>query len=366
MAKIITREWTSRGPTGRRVRHVSYGYDLAVNGKRERHFSTEWLTEADALGALTARLKAIDAGQLVPPAARTLKELADEYLQYKTDRKKRSLREDRRIIKTRILPAFGADLQVKKLTGPMIAQYEKRRSGEVSAFTVGNELTILRHMLRLGRRWGYLAHVPDIEPPKKPEGRRRYLDEAEIGKLLTACAESRNKYLGGIVALAVNTGMRKGEVLGLEWERIDLSSARITLYDTKNGTPRGVPMNRAVYDALITLAPAAEQRAGLVFKARDGGAWGQIRTAFATALRKAGIQGFRLHDLRHTAASHLVMRGASLKEVQEVLGHKDFKMTLRYAHLSPAHLRAAVDRLDGLTEVTTKNDGAAEPVHAAV
>src|SRR6059036_3845139 len=206
MAKIITREWTSRGPTGRRVRHVSYGYDLAVNGKRERKFSAEWLTEAAALDALSERLKEIEAGQLLPPADRTLKQLADEYLQYKADRKKRSLREDRRILNTRVLPAFGADLQVKKLTAPMIAQYEKRRSGEVSAFTVGNELTVLRHMLRLGRRWGYLKHVPDIEPPKKPEGRRRYLDEAEIGKLLTACGESRNKYLPAIVTIAVNTG----------------------------------------------------------------------------------------------------------------------------------------------------------------
>lgn len=142
--------------------------------------------------------------------------------------------------------------------------------------------------------------------------------------------------------------MRKAEILGLEWARVDLSTSRLTLYRTKSGKPRGIPINRAVYDALVALEPEQTRRAGLVFARRDGAAWGQIRSAFAKALERAGIKGFRFHDLRHTAASHLVMRGASLKDVQELRGHSDLKMTQRYAHLSPAHLRGAVDRLDGL------------------
>jgi integrase len=153
---------------------------------------------------------------------------------------------------------------------------------------------------------------------------------------------------GAIVTLALSTGMRKGEILGLEWERVDLSSARISLYRTKNGTPRGVPLNRAAYEALIALEPDPARRQGLCFRKRDDRAWGQIRTAFENAVRRAGLKDVRFHDLRHTTASHLVMRGASLRDVQEILGHRDLKMTQRYAHLSPAHLRAAVDRLDGL------------------
>jgi integrase len=184
--------------------------------------------------------------------------------------------------------------------------------------------------------------------PKKPEGRRRYLDETEIGHLLTACGESRNPYLTAISTLALHTGMRKAEILGLEWAGVDLSTSRLTLYRTKSGKPRGIPINRAVYDALVALEPEQARRQGLVFARRNGAAWGQIRSAFAKALERAGIKGFRFHDLRHTAASHLVMRGASLKDVQELLGHSDLKMTQRYAHLSPAHLRGAVDRLDGL------------------
>lgn len=212
MAKIITRVWTSRGPTGKRVRHVSYGYDVRINGHRERTVSAEWTTEAQAHDALSRRFKDAEHGKVAKPADATLGALVENYLQYKTDQGKRSLREDRRILKTRLLPAFGAELPVRRLSETLIAQYEKRRAGQVSAFTVANELTVLRHMLRLGRRWGYLEQVPEIDMPKKPEGRRRFLDAEEIGRLLGACVESRNPYLGAITTLALNTGMRKAEI----------------------------------------------------------------------------------------------------------------------------------------------------------
>jgi len=107
-------------------------------------------------------------------------------------------------------------------------------------------------------------------------------------------------------------------------------------------------MNRAVYDALSALE--GPKREGLVFRKRDGGGkWGSIRTAFEGACREAKIEDFRFHDLRHTCASWLVMKGRSLKEVQEILGHREFTMTLRYAHLSPDRLRDAVATLEGFS-----------------
>src|SRR5215831_8782620 len=93
---------------------------------------------------------------------------------------------------------------------------------------------------------------------------------------------------------------------------------------------------------------------------------GQVRTAFSQALMRAGITGFRFHDLRHTFASHFVMRGGSLKALQEILGHADYKMTLRYSHLSPAHLRADVQRLDGLTTVAARGHATTAAVEASV
>ena len=85
-----------------------------------------------------------------------------------------------------------------------------------------------------------------------------------------------------------------------------------------------------------------------MFKRKDGEGWGQIRTAFEKAVERARLSDFRFHDLRHTVASHLAMRGRPLKEIQEILGHKSFSMTLRYAHLRPRHLRTAVESLAGL------------------
>jgi integrase len=349
MAKIIRRTWTSAGPLGRKVKHVAYGYTFyRADGERERKVSSEWLTEREALAALNVRLQEIAAGQLDRPAERTLGTLVEEYLAYKRDHGKRSLNDDERILKRALLPVLGPSTLVRAIRGPMIAQYERTRSGQVSAYTVANELGVLRHCLRLARRWGYVASVPEIVLPKRPEGRLRYLDEAEIGRLLFACRDSRNAYLATVVILALHTGMRKGEILGLEWERVDLSTARITIHQTKSGKPRGVPIGRAVYDALIALQPDPERRHGRLFPNGNDRRGSQIRTAFELALTRAGIAGFRFHDLRHTAASHLVMRGASLQDVKEVLGHADLRMTLRYAHLSPAHLRGAVERLEGL------------------
>src|SRR5262249_23221389 len=101
----------------------------------------------------------------------------------------------------------------------------------------------------------------------------------------------------------------------------------------------------------------------------SGAAWGKIRTAFELALQRAGIKAFTFHDLRHTFASHAVMRGATLQDVKEILGHSTMAMTLRYAHLSPTHLRGAVERLEGLTSATaptvTGSDLAQNRAHSA-
>ncbi|MBI3104988.1 MAG: site-specific integrase [Candidatus Rokubacteria bacterium] len=227
--------------------------------------------------------------------------------------------------------------------------------------TVNRELAVLRHLLRLAEEWGYIAKVPKIRLAKEPEGRLRFLAEEEIPRLLAACDEKRLKspYLLPVVTLALHTGMRKGEILGLTWERVDFARGVLRIEQTKSGRRREIPMNQAADGALqplYTTASAALPAAragerhpepeGFVFRKRDGRAWGNIRTAFEGARREAKIEDFRFHDLRHTCASWLVMKGRSLKEVQEILGHREFSMTLRYAHLSPDRLRDAVASLD--------------------
>ncbi len=348
MAKIIRRIWTAEGPTGKRVRHVAFGYTLMVNRKQERKVSSAWLTESDALAELAQRQAAIAAGKPAP-AQKTLVAVVAEYLAHKANEGKRSLEDDRLILERKVVPALGRATLVRTITAGAIARYAKDRLGQVKPGTVANELSVLRHLLHLAHDWDYIDAVPRIKLPKRSEGRLRYLEPEEIGRLLAAGAESRNPYLRTIMIVALNTGMRQQEILGLEWERIDLSSARITLYQTKSGKPRGIPINRDVYEALIALEGDAAKRTGLLFTGRDGGAWGKIRTAFELALKRAGVKDFTFHDLRHTFASHAIMRGVSLADLKEILGHSTITMTLRYAHLSPTHLRAAVEKVEGLT-----------------
>ncbi len=186
------------------------------------------------------------------------------------------MKDDERILKRVLLPVFGAGTPVGTLGGPMIAQYERTRTGQVSAY--GGERTGGAPALpAAGEALGLRGLRPRDRLPKRPEGRLRYLDEAEIGKLMAACRTSRNRYLVSVVTLALHTGMRKGEILGLEWERVDFSTARLTLVQTKSGKPRGVPIGRAVYDALLALEPDPARRQGRIF--RPGNAEAGVRSA---------------------------------------------------------------------------------------
>ncbi len=358
MARVVKRIWKSPGPLGRSVRKVAWGYTLQVNGKQERKFSAAW-SKQDAQEALAKRLLERDEPKALPPP-KTFGEVAQEYLNYKQAHGKRSLRCDRLHLR-RLLRSFGAETPLPGITAQQIAQYERSRATETSRLGRGlspaalnRELATLRHLLRLSEEWGYLEKAPRIRLAKEPEGRLRFLTEDEIQRLLEACERSQNPYLKAMVTIALHTGMRKGEILGLEWERVDFSRGVLLLEQTKSGRRREVPMNRAVDDALSSLPGPTS--GGLCFRKTNGAAWGSIRTAFERACKAARIEKFRFHDLRHTCASWLVMRGRSLKEVQELLGHREFSMTLRYAHLAPDRLREAVASLEDFSTSSAQRD----------
>ena len=171
------------------------------------------------------------------------------------------------------------------------------------------------------------------------EGRLRWLTPEEATRLLDACRESRNPNLNDLVEFALFTGLRRGEVLGLTWERVDRARGVVLLDVTKNGRRREVPLNGRA-DAV--LARRGSHAHGRVF----GSNWNTYRNAFEGAVARAKLEDFRFHDLRHTFASWTVQRGATLQEVKDLLGHSTLAMVIRYAHLSPEHLRCAVARLD--------------------
>ena len=168
--------------------------------------------------------------------------------------------------------------------------------------------------------------------------RLRFLTEDEEESLLSRC----KGYLLAILITALNTGMRKGEILSLRWTQI--RNGFIYLSKTKTNEGRQIPIN----DTLNSLFQSLPRhiKSDYVFCDKDGKPYQEVKRSFNTALRKAGIEEFRFHDIRHSFASRLVMRGAGLKAVQELLGHKDIKMTLRYSHLSEDFKKDAVKLLD--------------------
>ena len=171
--------------------------------------------------------------------------------------------------------------------------------------------------------------------------RLRYLSQEECHNLINSC----EPHLKPIVITALNTGMRKGEILSLKWDNVDLKHGFILLHKTKNGERREIPINTTLRGVLQGVTRRLDIP-HVFYDHSTGRAYNDVKRSFSTALRRAGIKDFHFHDLRHTFASHLVMAGVDLTTVSRLLGHKTLAMTLRYAHLAPAHMVKAVELLD--------------------
>lgn len=257
--------------------------------------------------------------------------------------------------------------------GQRLAEVSPKTKKPLTKATASRELAALRSALNKAVEWGFLTESPLKGLKQRPvEASKvvRYLSPEEEGRLRGALAARDHKliaarrsgnawsaargrplrpelpeegygdHLSPIVLLALNTGLRRGEILTLSWGDIDLGRnlVRVRAASAKNGRARYVPLNAEARSALTKWAEQAPQ-GEKVFPVSD------IKTSWGSILRAADIQQFRFHDLRHHFASRLVMKAVDLNSVRELLGHADLKMTLRYAHLAPAHLAEAVSRL---------------------
>ncbi|MDF2550596.1 MAG: integrase family protein [Chlamydiales bacterium] len=199
------------------------------------------------------------------------------------------------------------------------------------------------------KEWEWIDENPmfKISKPKEARGRDRYLSLEEKNRLLQACQSSSNRYLYPIVNLALLTGMRYGEIVNLRWGDIHFEMRSITLHETKNGEKRVIPLTEDMIK-ILKEAPSYEGKGGeLIFdslKVANTKSPISIRKSFARALRVAGIENFRFHDLRHTAASYMAMGGATQGELMAILGHRSPTMTRRYAHYSQDHLLTVLER----------------------
>lgn len=168
----------------------------------------------------------------------------------------------------------------------------------------------------------------------------RYLQPTELKVLIDACLD----WLQPIIALAVSTGMRRSEIVGLRWMDVDLLHDRIMIPQTKNGEGWIVYLNKLAQSAIASL-PFNENTNPTDKLFRDITPE-RVSVAFRRTCRAVGIVDFRFHDLRHTAASWLRMSGADIHTVAQLLGHRDLRMATRYQHLSPSFLAEAVGKLD--------------------
>lgn len=214
--------------------------------------------------------------------------------------------------------------------------------------TCNRYIAILQASMTKAQEWNMISEqrlkaIRKVKLLKGETKRLRYLSKEEIHQLLSAC----DSHLYPIVFTALNTGMRKSEILNLKWQNVDLKNGLILLDKTKNDERREIPMNDSLKALFRKLYSNRRLDTDYVFvNPATGKRYTELKRSFASACKKAGINDFHFHDLRHTFASHLVMAGVDLKTVQELLGHKSLTMTLRYAHLSNAHKKEAVKALE--------------------
>ena len=274
----------------------------------------------------------------------TFSELIKMYLEYTNGRLKSH--SSQKVLTKKLLHEFG-DIKLKVIDIPLIEKMQSNIIADGLSVAYANRLTAnIKRMFTKALDWNLISEndLKQVRKVKLLKGeikRLRYLSEEEAQRLISNC----EPYLKPIVITALNTGMRKSEILHLTWDRVDLKNRIILLDITKNGERREIPVNNTLFQTLSGLT--RHINCDYVFYNPETlRPFYDIKKSFAGALKRTHIIDFHFHDLRHTFASSLVMKGVDLATIQKLLGHKTINMTLRYAHLSNVHLKDAVNILD--------------------
>ncbi len=261
------------------------------------------------------------------------------YLKENTD--KRTIDDDAAHL--RRLDPYLRDLTISRINMDALWPFihQRREVDGVANATVNRALEVVRRILHLAfEEWNWLERIPKIRMLRELKKRIRFLSRDEADQLVAALAD----HLKPVVQFALTTGCRMGEILSLEWRRVDFNRrvAWLEPGTTKNGEGRGIPLNR---DALIALRAVVGDHEQFCFTFA-GNPMKKVGSGWKRALARAEITNFRFHDLRHTWASWHVMNGTSLQELMELGGWKSYEMVLRYAHLAPEHLAGAAARIE--------------------
>lgn len=327
---------------------------------------------ASAAGA--GDVSPLDAPATVPAAAiagtptvPTVEEYSEEWLRKSAaDDKPATYRHKKQSLQHHIIPRFGK-LRLDEVRGPLVESWRLhlRDERKLAPATVSRLLAQLRSLLGYAHRNEVITRLPPWPTQKVPLPEPEFLSFEDADKLLAAAWRDLVPF-GAMAIVALRTGLRHGELTALEWGDIDLPRKRLwvrlsrvdgVVGTTKSGVGREVPLPDDAIKALATIF--RKRRSALVFSTEDGGPLEYWVTTNALKLlcRAAGLLPFGWHLLRHSYASHLAMRGISLKAIQELLGHSSIKITERYSHLQKGILYDAVARLTEPPPSGGRSDG---------
>jgi integrase len=288
---------------------------------------------------------------------------AKEFLELYSKQNKRSWTRDETSLDH--LKEFFKGKYLSEITADQIEKYKAKRRADparpeaeekpgkdpklISPSTINRELTCLKTCLNRAIDWEKLDRNPAARVKKfrEPNAKERILTIDEMRRLLAEASERIRPAL----IIALNTGMRRNEILGLRWKDVDFVKGFIHIADSKSGRSRDIPMNGPVFETLH----AMDRQQEFVFENPETKAQVlDVKTAFKGACRRAEINAVRFHDLRHTAASRMVEAGIDLVTVSKILGHSSIQMTMRYAHPTPENMRLAVRKLGEVFEKSGK------------
>lgn len=283
-------------------------------------------------------------------SSETLEQLGEKYIAFCEGKRQKSLKSKKSNVQ-RILEHFGKETIVCKISVANVEEFQAALSGTTASrkesalkpASINRCMAALKHMLHKATEWRMIERNPasGVTLYKENNRRLRYLTVEECQTLLDACPSVTMRQ---VISLALNTGMRRGEILNLIWENVNLRETYIEITEQKNGERSTIPLNATAMEVLRTIPRRLDSEYVFTGKVAGEPFW-DLKRQFEKAISKAKLEGVTFHILRHTCASHLVMAGVDITTVRDILRHKTIEMTLRYAHLSPSHKKAAVEAL---------------------
>lgn len=320
-------------------------YLVAIRKRGHKPVNKTFTRKSDAQRWARQVESAIERGEygLISEAEKhTLTELIDHYLEIEQNPTARESvlewwRDEIGHMKlSQITPSLLSECKTKLMNTSGVKRVEKRSTGTVNRYLA--YLSILFTKAAKEYQWLDRNPVRNVSKLKEPPGRVRFLDNQERAALLSEC--KKDPMLYEFVVLALTSGARAGELLHLGWSDIDFKHGIAIVHDTKNGETRSIPICGEVAELL-----KQRRGIGLVFTSATGKTF-EYSKAFTRALKAAGVEDFRFHDCRHSAASYMAQNGMTLLEIAHVLGHKSITMTQRYSHLCTETVTRAGDLLN--------------------